>query len=157
MNPDTKNTWMDADVGKLDSLPQEAPIRVEKPAAKDSSEHDLAFALVRIVFGVLFAAHGAQKLFGFFGGAQVHNTPMLIAGSLEFVGGMAVAMGIFTRIMAFLLCAEMAVAYFKVHLGAGEWPIGNMGEITILYCFFFLYVLLRGAGAVSVEGLRRKV
>jgi putative oxidoreductase len=156
MNPDTKNTWMDADVGKLDSLPHAAPIRVENPAAKDTTEHDLAFALVRIVFGLLIAAHGAQKLFGFFGGAQVHDSALLIAGSLEFVGGMAVAMGIFTRIMAFLLCGEMAVAYFKVHFGAGQWPIGNIGEVTILYCFFFLYVFMRGAGGVSIEALRRK-
>ncbi len=156
MNPDTKNTWMDTDVGKFDALPVTGPQMVDKPAPKVSSDHDLAFALVRIVFALLFAAHGAQKLFGFFGGAQVHDSTMLTVGSLEFVGGMCIAMGIFTRVMAFLLCGEMAVAYFKVHFGSGQWPIGNVGEVTILYCFFFLYVFLRGAGTMSIEALRRK-
>jgi len=117
----------------------------------------IAFALIRVVFAFLFACHGAQHLFGLLGGhAQLHNPWMLTAGVLEFVGGIFIAFGLFTRPVAFVLCGEMAVAYFKGHFPEGFWPITNHGEPAVLYCFFFLYLMIRGAGALSIDGARKK-
>jgi putative oxidoreductase len=118
---------------------------------------ELVFGLTRIVFGFLFACHGAMKLFGAFGGhVMVHNPWMLAAGILEFGGGLLVALGLITRPVAFILSGEMAVAYFRAHFPRGFWPIQNGGELAILYCFYFLYLSLRGAGRLSADGSRGK-
>ena len=118
---------------------------------------DFALALTRIVVGFLFACHGAQKLFGAFGGhPMLHNPLLLTAGILEFAGGILIALGFFARPVAFLLSGEMAVAYFKAHFPGGFWPILNHGELAVIYCFVFLYLSMRGAGSVSVDGLRGK-
>jgi len=113
---------------------------------------DVVLSLTRIVFGLLFACHGAQKLFGAFGGhPMLHNPWMLAAGILEFAGGILIALGWFTRPVAFVLSGEMAVAYFRAHFPQGFWPIVNHGELAVLYCFFFLYLAARGAGAMSLD------
>ena len=113
--------------------------------------------VTRFVFALLFACHGAQKLFGLFGmHSMVSNSLMLVAGLLELGGGIMIGLGWFTRPVAFLLCGEMAVAYFKAHFPAGFWPIQNKGELAVLYCFFFLYLIARGAGKLSVDGARGK-
>jgi putative oxidoreductase len=118
-----------------------------------SKLQDFVFFLTRLVFGLLFACHGAQKLFGLFGAhPMLHNPWMLIAGILELGGGVMVALGLFTRPVAFLLSGEMAVAYFKAHSSSGFWPIMNYGELAVLYCFFFLYLSTRGAGKFSIRG-----
>ena len=118
---------------------------------------DLVIALTRVVVGFLFACHGAMKLFGAFGGHPMLGNPwMLTAGVLEFGGGILIALGLFTRPVAFVLCGEMAVAYFKQHFPAGFWPILNHGELAVVYCFFYLYLAVRGAGPLSIDGLRRK-
>ena len=118
---------------------------------------DIVFALTRVVLGFLFACHGAQKLFGAFGGHPMPlNAWTLTAGVLEFGGGILIALGLFARPVAFLLSGEMAVAYFRSHFPTGFWPILNHGELAVLYCFFYLYVAVRGAGALSIDGLRRK-
>ena len=118
---------------------------------------DIVLAVTRIVFAFLFACHGAQKLFGLFGGHPAVNNPWtLTAGILELAGGLFIALGLFTRVVAIVLCGEMAVAYFKAHFPAGFWPIQNHGELAVLYCFFYLYLSVRGAGALSFDGLRRK-
>jgi putative oxidoreductase len=118
---------------------------------------DFVFGITRVVFAFLFACHGAMKLFGAFGGhPMLHNPWMLAAGILEFGGGILIGLGLFTRPMAFLLCGEMAVAYFKQHFPAGYWPIQNKGELAVLYCFFFLYLAARGAGKLSIDGARGK-
>jgi putative oxidoreductase len=122
-----------------------------------SKPQDLVFALTRVVFALLFACHGAMKLFGAFGGHRMlHNPWMLAAGILEFGGGILIGLGLLTRPVAFLLCGEMAVAYFKAHYPGGFWPIVNHGEPAVLYCFFFLYLMVRGAGALSIDGTRGK-
>jgi putative oxidoreductase len=123
-----------------------------------SKLQDPVFALTRGVFGFLFTCHGMQKLFGLFGGhAQLHNPWTLTAGILEFGGGLLVVLGLFTRPVAFVLCGEMAVAYFKSHFPGGFWPIMNHGELSVLYCFFFLYLTVRGAGKLSIDGARGKL
>jgi putative oxidoreductase len=118
---------------------------------------DVVLAVVRIIVAFMFACHGAQKLFGAFGGhAMLHSPWMVGAGILELGGGILVALGMFTRPAAFVLSGEMAVAYFKAHFSASFWPIVNHGELAVLYCFFFLYLCVRGAGKLSVDGSRGK-
>lgn len=120
---------------------------------------DLTFTLVRVIIGLLFACHGAQKLFGVLGGtSQLGHTKMMIAGIVEFGGGLLIALGLFARVAAFIAAGEMAVAYFTVHAPHSFWPIINKGELAVAYCFFFLFVAAHGAGPYSLDGLiRRKV
>ena len=107
-----------------------------------------AYALLRIVAGLLFACHGAQKLFGAFGGIGGHPAPYLsqlgLAGFIEFFGGLMIATGFFAGFAAFIASGEMAFAYFQAHAPRGLWPIQNGGEPAVLYCFLFLYIACRG-------------
>jgi putative oxidoreductase len=108
---------------------------------------DIAYGLMRFVFGVLFACHGAQKLFGAFGGGvMTHSALLLTAGVIEFFGGILVAVGLMTRPAAFIASGEMAVAYFWKYAPNGPWPIQNKGEPALLYCFAFLFIAAFGAG-----------
>ena len=117
------------------------------------------FSLMRLVVGLLFACHGAQKLFGIFGGqAMTASGLILSAGIIELVGGVLVALGFMTRIAAFFSSGEMAVAYFKSHAPKGFWPIQNKGEAAVLFCFVFLFIAAHGAGRYSLDTiLRRRV
>jgi len=110
------------------------------------------YALVRFIVGALFAFHGAQKLFGAFGGhSMVHNPLMLTAGIIEFGGGLLIAIGLFASVAAFIASGEMAVAYFMAHAPGGMWPIVNKGETAVLYCFIFLYIAAHGAGRFAID------
>ena len=111
--------------------------------------------LLRVVVGLMFWQHGAQKLFGWLGGPQVPELASLrgVAAVLEFFGGPLIILGLFTRPAAFLLSGEMAVAYFMVHAPRGLWPIMNRGEVVVLYCFTFLFLAAHGAGPYSIDGL----
>jgi putative oxidoreductase len=119
-----------------------------------------ALALLRIMAGLLFLAHGLQKYFGFPVpgpmGFAAPFTLMGVAGALELVGGGLIVIGLFTRTAAFLLCGMMAVAYFMVHAPRGFFPIVNQGEPAILYCFIFLLLAAVGPGAWSLDGWRRR-
>src|SRR5262245_53124885 len=112
-------------------------------------------SLLRIVAALLFFEHGTQKLFGFPPGQPFTGFPnfsMLgIAGMLEVAGGLLLLLGLFTRATAFILCGEMAVAYFRAHLPRGFFPINNFGEITLMLCFFFLYLVAAGPGSLSLD------
>ena len=89
---------------------------------------EIAFALMRFVVGVLFACHGAQKVFGVFGGQAMIRSPLIVAaGVIELACGVLVAIGLLARPAAFLASGEMAVAYFKAHAFKGFWPIQNKG------------------------------
>lgn len=114
--------------------------------------------LLRIVVGILFMPHGAQKLFGALGGQAVPLASQFgVAGILEFFGGLLILIGLFTRPVAFILAGEMAAAYFMVHAPQGFWPIINQGELAVLYCFVFLYLCASGGGDFSIDGwLRRR-
>jgi putative oxidoreductase len=115
------------------------------------------YGLMRIVVGVLFTCHGAQKVFGAFGGIGVAaNTEIMIAGWLELVLGVLVTVGLFTGIAAFVASGEMAVAYFQAHASGGFWPIVNHGEPAVLYCFIFLYIAAHGAGALGIDTAIKK-
>ena len=114
------------------------------------------YALLRIVAGLLFAAHGAQKLLGVLGGQQVPIASQFgLAGVIELVGGLMIAAGVYASPMGFIASGEMAVAYFQVHAPQGPWPIRNGGELAVLYCFLFLYIAARGNGRWSVQGGKR--
>lgn len=111
----------------------------------------IAYALLRVVAGLLFAVHGAQKLFPFLGGPKAPLGSLLgTAGLIEFVGGLLIAIGLFASWAAFIASGEMAAAYFMVHAKDSFWPILNKGELAVVYCFLFLYIACRGAGEFSV-------
>jgi putative oxidoreductase len=107
------------------------------------------YALMRIVTGLLFLWHGTQKLFGFPLPAH-EGAPALIvwiAGPIELAGGLLVMIGLFTRPAAFLSSGLMAAAYWMGHGTQALFPSANGGELAALYCFVFLYISARGAGA----------
>ena len=110
------------------------------------------YALLRIVAGLMFAVHGAQKLLGVLGGRQADLfSQMWIAGVIELVGGVLVAVGFLASPVAFICAGEMAVAYWTAHAPQSPWPVQNGGELAALYCFVFLYIAARGAGRWSID------
>jgi putative oxidoreductase len=109
--------------------------------------------VLRIFAGLMFACHGAQKLFGMFGGKGDPHGLMLLGGIIEFGGGLLIALGLLTRPAAFLASGMMAVAYFTVHFPNGPVPIINKGELAVVYCFLYLYIVFRGAGPLSLDHL----
>jgi putative oxidoreductase len=108
---------------------------------------------MRIIVGLLFACHGAQKLFGMFGGKGGAEGMMLLGGIIEFGGGLLIAIGLLTRPVAFLCSGMMAVAYFMAHAKGGFFPIVNKGELAVVYCFVFLYMFFRGSGPLSADSM----
>lgn len=117
-------------------------------------------SLLRIVTALLFMEHGLMKLFQFPApqpGAPDPLPMMLMAAALiEVVGGGLIALGLFTRIAAFVCSGQMAAAYFMAHAPQGFWPALNGGEAAILFCFIFLYLVFAGPGIWSLDTLVRK-
>jgi putative oxidoreductase len=112
---------------------------------------DVPYTALRIVVGLSFAQHGAQKLFGVLGGHLVPLASRLgAAGVIELAGGLMIALGVVASFAALVAAGEMAVAYFTVHAPQGFWPVQNHGELAVLYCFVFLYVAARGGGGWAV-------
>lgn len=121
-----------------------------------------SYAALRIVAGLMFACHGLQKIFGWL---TERPTPAIgsqlwIGGAIELVGGALIALGLGTRIAAFLSSGTMAVAYFQYHqkgdLSDWHWlPLMNRGELAALYCFVFLFIAARGPGRWSFDGRGR--
>ena len=117
---------------------------------------EIAYTLLRVVAGLMFAVHGAQKLFGFLGGRQMPVGSLFgVAGIIEFVGGLLIALGLFASWAAFIASGEMAWAYFQAHAPRGFWPITNGGELAALFCFVFLYFATMGSGKLSVDSIRK--
>jgi len=115
-----------------------------------------ALAALRIMTGLLFLEHGTQKILGF--PLSGHAGPALaslagVQGLIELFGGLLMTLGLFTRPVAFILSGDMAVAYFMAHFPRAFFPIQNMGDAAILYCFIFLYLFVAGAGVWSLDGL----
>jgi len=112
-------------------------------------------SVIRILIGLLFFQHGAEKIWGFAGGRVDHNFATLhgFAGPLEVIGGLLIAAGLLTRFSAFILCGEMAVAYFTRWAPRGFWPINNGGEEAVLFCFVFLWLVTAGPGPWSLDSL----
>jgi putative oxidoreductase len=120
-------------------------------------------SLLRIVAAFMFMQSGTLKLFAWPVGMPPDNstaellTQVGIGGVLEFVGGLLMFIGLFTRPTAFILSGLMAVAYFQFHQPEGFWPVENMGVTAVLYCFVWLYFSAAGAGPWSVDALRGKI
>ena len=122
---------------------------------------ETAYAVLRIVTGLMFAFHGVQKIFGFLADSPPPLFSQLwVGGLIELVAGLAVMLGLQTRLAAFLSSGEMAVAYFQFHwkfqLGPEFFPAINKGELAVLYCFVFLFIACRGSGKWSVDGTLMK-
>lgn len=119
----------------------------------------LAYVLLRVFAGVLFACHGVQKVLGLLltEPAKALDLQKTIGGWIELVGGVMIAVGFQTRWAAFVCSGTMAVAYLQFHwkgrLDAGFFPIVNRGELAVLYAFVFLFIACRGAGRASVDAL----
>lgn len=115
-----------------------------------------ALAVLRIVTALLFIEHGTQKLLDFPPSAMPAAeggmaTLMLVAGILETFGGLLILIGLLTRPVAFVLSGMMAVAYFMAHAPQGFYPVNNMGDAAILFCFVFLYLVFAGPGAWAID------
>ena len=115
---------------------------------------EIAYTLMRVVVGALFACHGVQKVFGVLGGEAVSGMSLHTLGAwIELVGGLLVMLGLLTGYAAFLASGEMAVGYFMAHAPRGFWPLVNKGELAVLYCFVFLYISTRGSGRFGLDRL----
>jgi putative oxidoreductase len=117
-------------------------------------------SVLRIVSALLFLAHGTAKFLDFPHNPQFDHLVLLspggIAGIIELVGGAFLTLGLFSRIAAFIMSGEMAVAYFMAHAPQGFHPQLNHGELAIMFCFAFLYIAAAGPGPWSLDALRKK-
>jgi putative oxidoreductase len=113
-------------------------------------------SVLRIVAGLLFLEHGLSKLLQFpIPAPAALTTTIIAAGVIELVGGALVTLGLFTRLAAFIMSGEMAVAYFIAHAPQSFYPLVNRGESAILFCFIFLYIAAAGPGPWSIDAKRR--
>jgi putative oxidoreductase len=116
---------------------------------------DPVYCITRLIVGFLFACHGSQKLLGFPPGG--HGAPTdalgLLGAWVELVCGLLIAVGLLTRLAAFIASGEMAVAYFMVHASQHLFPIVNRGESAVFYCWFFFFAIFYGPGRWSIDVL----
>jgi putative oxidoreductase len=112
-------------------------------------------SVLRIIAGLLFLQHGMAKVFGFprHGDMPVFPKIEWFAGRIELVGGTLIVLGLFTRPVAFIVSGEMAFAYFIGHARRSFFPLVNGGEIAVLFCFVFFYLVFAGAGPLSLDAL----
>lgn len=114
-----------------------------------------ALAVLRIVAGLLFLAHGVVKLFGFPEGAQPGQVELAslmgVGAVIELVTGSLILLGLFVRPAAFLASGTMAVAYWMFHAPSSPYPAVNGGDAAILFCFIFLYLAAAGGGAWQLK------
>jgi putative oxidoreductase len=131
------------------------PFPEQNPMSQLEAWSPRVLAAVRIITALLFIEHGLMKLVAF--PAAVPGLPsplpaiLVAAAVIEIVGGALIAVGLFTRIAAFICSGEMAAAYFMFHAPNSFWPAVNQGDAAILFCFVFLYLAFAGAGAWSVD------
>lgn len=114
---------------------------------------DTVYCIMRLMVGIMFACHGASKALGMFGGKVATDPMMLTYGWLELVLGILIAIGLLTRVAAFLASGMMAIAYFKAHASGGFLPIVNKGELAVVYCFLFLFVAFYGPGRWAIDSM----
>jgi putative oxidoreductase len=137
-----------------------APMEVFMYADNLNRYSPYALAVLRIIAALLFIEHGTQKLFNFpplpSGGLPPPFSLFWIGAIMEFVGGLLILIGLFTRPVAFILAGEMAVAYWMVHAPMNPFPAVNGGDAAILFCFIFLLFVFSGSGAWSVDGKTRR-
>ena len=113
------------------------------------------YALMRIVLGFTFLAHGSQKLLGFpLPPPEAPAFVLYTAGIIELVGGALIMIGLMTSWAAFIASGLMAAVYWMAHGGNAILPIQNQGELAVVYCFAFLFISAHGAGMWSVDAER---
>jgi len=135
-----------------------------------ATDNDIAITILRLVLGVVFFAHGAQKMLGWFGGfgfagtmgfftgmAHIPAPLAFLAIAAEFFGGIGLILGFFTRVAAFGIGVNMLVAILTVHLPVGffmNWTGSQKGEgfeFHLLVLGIVAFLMIRGAGAFSVD------
>jgi putative oxidoreductase len=128
-----------------------------------NSAQPYALGLFRIVIGLLFLCHGAQKFFGLLGGADGKGAtvatgtwPGWYAAVIELVCGTLVLLGLGTRLAAFIASGAMAYAYFKVHQPMALWPVENRGEPAAMYSWAMFLLIFTGSGALGLDQLFAK-
>jgi putative oxidoreductase len=113
-------------------------------------------SLLRIMAALLFVQHGLSKFFGFPSASAPHPTPFDLewfSAVIELIGGVLLTLGLFTRVAALIMSGEMAVGYFLIHAPKSFYPYLNGGELAIMYCFVFFYLVFAGAGPLSFDAL----
>ena len=122
--------------------------------------HNYFYFVFRVLVGFMFFSHGAQKLFGWFGGNAVElmnlfafnmSSLFVLAGLIEFFGGLFIAAGFFTRVSALFGIFDMIGAFFIGHVSNGWIPIINKGELALLYLVAFLVILSYGPGKWALD------
>ena len=113
---------------------------------------DPVYCIMRLIVGLMLACHGAQLVLGMFGPGS--DKPMMqVGGCIQLVGGFMVAFGLLTRLAAFILSGEMAVAYFMFHAKQNFFPILSKGELAVFYCWVFFFIFFYGPGRWSIDAL----
>ena len=116
-------------------------------------------SIFRIMIGLLLFQFGVAKLFKFPPVPMFEKVEVLslygVAGTLEFILGGLLILGLFTRPVAFILCGEMAFAYFIGHFPRGFIPVLNGGSLAIMLCFACLYLACAGGGPWSLDAMMR--
>lgn len=112
-----------------------------------SKYREILYAIFRISVGLMFMHHGVQKLFG----TSFPEGIFLLAGIIEFFGGIAIALGLFTRLVAAIAGIEMIFAYFMAHISKGILPLNNGGEPAMLFLAAFLVMIGYGNGRWNAE------
>jgi len=113
-------------------------------------------SILRIVIALLFLEHGLQKFFGFPSAGPPMRPLLYVQGAIEIVGGIFLLIGAYTRVVAFILAGDMAVAYFIAHFPRSFFPAVNGGDAAVLYCFAFFYIVFAGGGPWSVDHIAFK-
>lgn len=108
-------------------------------------------SILRIVVALLFLQHGLQKYFGFPSAGPPMRPILYAQGVIEIAGGILLLFGVYTRVVAFILAGDMAVAYFMAHFPRSFFPAVNGGDAAVLYCFVFFYMVFAGGGAWSTD------
>jgi len=118
---------------------------------------DPVYCIMRLIVGLMFACHGAQKILGWFARPGQSPEPpdmmMTIGGWIELICGLLVAIGLLMRPATFLASGMMAVAYFMAHAGGGFFPIINRGEMAVVYSWLFFFMVFYGPGRLSIDAM----
>jgi putative oxidoreductase len=118
------------------------------------SARPYVLSLLRIVVALLFLQHGLQKYFAFPSAVTFPMRPILyVQGLIEIAGGVLLFLGVYTRLVAFILSGDMAAAYFIQHAPHSFFPAANGGNLAVLYCFVFFYMFFAGGGPWSFDGI----
>lgn len=134
--------------------------RIEKLSDAWAAWTPAVLSILRIMAALLILQHGMAKIIGFphnprYDGLQWFSL-IWFAGFLELVFGSLLAVGLFTRLAAFILAGEMAAAYFISHAPRAFMPIVNTGELAALYCFVFFFLAFAGPGPWSVDAMMKQ-